>query len=68
MQVGGTIYMITGGGGGGLETPGPYRPFFQNHVRRGHHYVMVHINGQRLEMRSYTLDDRLFDTMTIEKQ
>lgn len=68
VQVGGTIYMITGGGGGGLETPGPYRPFFQNHVRRGHHYVMVHINGQRLEMRSYTLDDRLFDTMTIEKQ
>lgn len=65
---GGTIYMITGGGGGSLETPGPYRPFFQNHVRHGHHYVMVHINGQRLELRSYTLDDRLFDTTTIEKQ
>jgi predicted phosphodiesterase len=68
VAVGGTIYMITGGGGGGLETPGPYRPFFQNHVRRGHHYVMVHINGKALELRSFTLDDRLFDTVTIEKQ
>jgi len=62
------IYMITGGGGGGLETPAPYRSFFQNHVRRGHHYVMVHINGGVLELRSYSLDDRLFDHMTITKE
>lgn len=67
VQAGGTIYMITGGGGGGLETPGPYRPFFQNHVRRAHHYVMVHIHGKTLELRSFTLDDRLFDTVTITK-
>ena len=63
----GPIYMITGGGGGGLETPGPYRPFFQNQVRRGHHYVMAHLNGDTLEVRSYDLDDRLFDTFTIKK-
>ncbi|MCO6042393.1 metallophosphoesterase [Aeoliella sp. ICT_H6.2] len=63
----GSIYMIVGGGGGNLETPGPYRPFFQNQVRRGHHYVMVHINGQTLELRSYDLDDRLFDTVQIKK-
>jgi len=68
VDAGGTIYMITGGGGGGLETAGPYRPFFQNNVRRGHHYVMVHINGKTLELRSYTLDDRLFDTTKITKQ
>ena len=61
------FYMITGGGGGGLETPGPTRPFFQNNVRRGHHYVMVHINGGSLELKSYTLDDRLFDNLQIEK-
>ena len=61
------IYVIAGGGGGGLETPGPVRPYFQNHVRRGHHYVMVHINGSTLEFRAYTLDDRLFDTLRIEK-
>ncbi len=68
VEVGGTIYMITGGGGGNLETPGPYRPFFQNNVRRGHHYTMVHINGRTLELRSFDLDDRLFDTTKIEKK
>ncbi|QDT67818.1 Calcineurin-like phosphoesterase [Planctomycetes bacterium MalM25] len=61
----GPIYMIVGGGGGGLETPGPTRPFFQNQVRRAHHYVMVHINGPNLELRSYDLDDRLFDTVQL---
>lgn len=64
---GAPIYVITGGGGGSLETPGPVRPFFQNHVRRGHHYVMVHVNGRTLEFRAYTLDDRLFDTFALQK-
>ncbi|MEQ8848025.1 LamG-like jellyroll fold domain-containing protein [Botrimarina sp.] len=64
---GGPIYMIVGGGGGGLETPAPSRPFFQNQVRRAHHYVMAHVNGPTLELRSYDLDDRLFDTVRIEK-
>ncbi len=59
--------MITGGGGGGLETPGPSRPFFQNNVRRGHHYVMVAINGNVLELKAFGLDDKLFDTMKIQK-
>ena len=61
------IYIIAGGGGGGLETPGPVRPFFQNHVRRGHHYVMVHVNGRTLEFRAFTLDDRMFDTVRLSK-
>lgn len=64
---GGPIYMIVGGGGGNLETPGPYRPFFQNQLRRAHHYVMVHINGPKLELRSYDLDDDMFDTVSISK-
>jgi predicted phosphodiesterase len=67
VEAGGPFYMITGGGGGGLETPAPTRPFFQNNVRRGHHYVMVHINGGTLEMKAFTLDDRLFDYHKIEK-
>ncbi len=64
----GTIFMITGGGGGGLETPGPYRPFFQNNVRRGHHYTMVAINGTQLELKAYTLQNELFDSVQIEKE
>jgi 3',5'-cyclic AMP phosphodiesterase CpdA len=67
VESGGPFYMITGGGGGGLETPAPTRPFFQNNVRRGHHYVMVHINGGTLEMKAFTLDDRLFDYHKINK-
>ncbi|MEO1496222.1 MAG: LamG-like jellyroll fold domain-containing protein [Planctomycetota bacterium] len=64
----GPVYMIVGGGGGSLETPGPYRPFFQNQVRRCHHYVMAHVNAGTLELRSYDLDDRLFDTVTLRKK
>ncbi len=67
VEEGAPFYMITGGGGGGLETPAPTRPFFQNNVRRGHHYVMVHINGGTLELKSYTLNDRLFDHLKIKK-
>ncbi len=66
-DTGGTVYMITGGGGGSLETPGPSRPFFQNTVRRGHHYVMVRVNGGKLELHSYDIENRLFDTVTMKK-
>ncbi|MEO1614320.1 MAG: LamG-like jellyroll fold domain-containing protein [Planctomycetota bacterium] len=61
------IYMITGGGGGSLETAGPSRPFFQNTVRHGHHYAMVRINGTHLEIQVYDLENRLFDSVSIKK-
>lgn len=66
-QSAGTTYMITGGGGGGLEQAGPIRPWFQNNVKRGHHFVFVSINGPMLELKSYDLDGRLFDTTTLSK-
>ena len=64
----GTVYMITGGGGGGLELAGPIRPFFQNTVKHGHHFCYVAVNGKTLEMKAYDLEGRLFDTLTIEKR
>jgi acid phosphatase type 7 len=67
VQKDGTVYMITGGGGGGLEQAGPIRPPFQNNVRRGHHFVYVAINGGTLELKSYDLEGRLFDSWTLSK-
>ncbi len=63
----GTIYMITGGGGGGLETAGPIKPWFSNNVRHGHHYCTVSIAGERLELRTFDLENRLFDVLTLQK-
>ncbi|MFZ4733510.1 MAG: metallophosphoesterase, partial [Pirellulales bacterium] len=67
VEDGGTIYMITGGGGGGLEQAGPIRPPFQNNVRRGHHFVFVSVNGHDLELKSYGLEGQLFDTLRVRK-
>ncbi len=64
----GTLYMITGGGGGSLETPGPIRPYFQNPVRRGHHFCFVSVNGSTLELKAFDEDGKLFDTLRIEKR
>jgi hypothetical protein len=63
----GTVYVVAGGGGGGLEQAGPIRPPFQNNVKRGHHFVFVAINGKTLELKSYDLEGRLFDTVVIKK-
>ncbi|BDS07078.1 hypothetical protein NT6N_21180 [Oceaniferula spumae] len=63
----GPIYMITGGGGGPLETPGPFRTPFSVMVQRGHHYAMVWINGGRFEYKAYDINGRLFDTFTLSK-
>jgi 3',5'-cyclic AMP phosphodiesterase CpdA len=64
----GTIYMVTGGAGGGLETAGPIKPWFQNNVKHGHHYCLVSVNGRRLEFKAFDLEGRLFDTLTIDKR
>jgi len=63
----GVTYMITGGGGGPLENPAPTRPFFQNNVKRGHHYCMVYVNGNTIELKSFDLEGRLFDYTKFQK-
>ena len=64
----GTIYMITGGGGGPLETAGPVKPFFQNNVKHGHHYCLVGVNGRTLEFKAFDMEGRLFDYLKIDKR
>lgn len=63
----GTVHLITGGGGGHLETPGPFRTPFTQIVRRGHHYAMVWVNGSTLVYKAYDLEGRLFDTFELKK-
>lgn len=67
VQEGAPVYMITGGGGGGLEQAGPIRPGFQNNVKRGHHFVYVSINGNVLELKAYDLNGMLFDQIVFKK-
>lgn len=63
----GTLYMITGGGGGPLERPGPYRPGFQRHVKTDHHLCYVTVHGGELEIQAYDLSGRLFDSTKLQK-
>jgi predicted phosphodiesterase len=64
----GTIYMVTGGGGGSLEVAGPIKPYFQNNVKHGHHYCLVAVNGRTLEFKAFDQEGRLFDYMKIDKR
>jgi acid phosphatase type 7 len=64
----GTVYMITGGAGGHLETFGPYRPAFQNRVRRGHHFCYVTCLGGEFDIKAFDDEGRLFDHTTLRKE
>jgi predicted phosphodiesterase len=57
----GTVYVQSGGGGGSLEDFAPVRSWFTAKVRRTHHYVIVSLCGQNLELQAYDATGRLFD-------
>jgi len=63
----GTVYMITGGAGGHLETFGPYRPAFQHRVRRGHHFSYVTCFGDTLDIKAFDDGGQLFDHAVLHK-
>jgi len=63
----GTVYMITGGAGGHLETFGPYRPAFQHRVRRGHHFSYVTCFGDTLDIKAFDDAGQLFDHAVLQK-
>jgi hypothetical protein len=63
----GVRYIVSGGGGGGLEEPAPNRTWFQKHVKRAHHYCFATIHGGSLQFYAYDEDGRLFDTFELNK-
>jgi predicted phosphodiesterase len=64
----GPIYIVCGGGGGGLETHGPTRPEFSNRIRHGHHYCVVSIHNDVFEMAAFDIEGRQFDQLRIVKK
>ena len=64
---GGVTYMITGGGGGGLERPGPWRLPFSAKVYSGHHYCLVSVHGPSLRIEAIDLEGRIFDFIELSK-
>ena len=45
----GVTYIVSGGGGGGLENAAPNRTWFQKHVHSAHHYCFATVHGDLIE-------------------
>ena len=63
----GVRYIVSGGGGGGLEQAAPNRTWFQKHVKQAHHYCFMTVHGKSIQFFAYDEDGRLFDTFELEK-
>jgi len=63
----GVRYIVSGGGGGGLEQAGPQRSWFSLHVQRGHHYCFATVHDRTIQFKAYDLEGRLFDTFELTK-
>lgn len=67
-QKNGVRYIVSGGGGGGLEQAGPQRSWFTLHVQRGHHYCYATIHERTIQFKAYDIEGRLFDTFELTKE
>jgi hypothetical protein len=63
----GVRYIVSGGGGGGLEQAAPQRSWFTLHVARGHHYCFAVVHDRTIQFKAYDLEGRLFDTFELTK-
>lgn len=66
-QARGVRYIVSGGGGGGLEQAGPQRAWFSIHVQRGHHFCFATVQDRTIQFKAYDLEGRLFDTFELTK-
>jgi len=66
-QVKGVRYIVSGGGGGGLESAGPCRAWFDQRTYRGHHICYMTIHDKTLQLQVFDLEGRLIDQMDIKK-
>ncbi len=63
----GTIYMVVGGGGGGLEQFAATRQTYSHTVRTGHHFGTVSADARKLEFKAFDQEGRLFDSFSLTK-
>lgn len=63
----GVQYVVSGGGGGGLEQAAPNRLWFTRHFKSAHHYCFATVHGNEIEFSAYDLNGALFDRFTIKK-
>lgn len=66
-QSNGVIYIQAGGAGGNLEDFAPTRSWFSAKTFRGHHYVMIEVLGDAMELRMYDSEGRMKDLHTYQK-
>ncbi len=66
-QHGGVTYIQAGGAGGNLEDFAPTRSWFSAKTFRGHHYLMVEVFGNELELRMYDSEGQLKDFLKRSK-
>ena len=63
----GVRYVVSGGGGGGLERAAPQRSWFSLHLQRAHHFAFVAIHDRTIQLKAYDIEGRLFDTFELTK-
>src|SRR3546814_19953898 len=61
----GIVYVMCGGAGGNLEDFAPDRSWFAAKLYRGHHYVMIRLTDEQLQLNMYGLDGQLLDNYQL---
>jgi len=63
----GIIYVTSGGGGGSLENFAPTPSWFKAEIRSDYHFCQVAILGNRLNLKAFDHEGRLFDQLDKDK-